>query len=140
VHKACLNSFTAAEPTPNGNGAAYNVLSTEKELLVQAGCNETTVDVLVGSGRPNQYVYRYGYERKGTKWQQFRLSGPPVQGNSDWFVGDGFAELTRTAAQLAGNNFVLAYICTWTGAEWKCGCRDNACTQSFWQLQNFWGQ
>jgi hypothetical protein len=32
---------------------------------------------------------------------------------------------------------LLAYLCTWNGSAWKCGCRDRACTQSSWQIQSF---
>jgi hypothetical protein len=31
----------------------------------------------------------------------------------------------------------VAYTCRWTGSRWKCGCRDSACTQSYWQIQSF---
>jgi hypothetical protein len=31
--------------------------------------------------------------------------------------------------------YFVGYTCHWTGSAWKCGCRDAACTQSFWQLQ-----
>src|SRR5882724_11339627 len=30
---------------------------------------------------------------------------------------------------------VLGYLCMWTGTQWTCGCRDSACTQSYWQIQ-----
>jgi hypothetical protein len=33
------------------------------------------------------------------------------------------------------DRYVLGYFCTWTGTQWKCGCRASACTQSYWQLQ-----
>jgi hypothetical protein len=32
---------------------------------------------------------------------------------------------------------LLAYLCTWIGSGWKCGCRDSACMQSYWQIQSF---
>jgi hypothetical protein len=32
---------------------------------------------------------------------------------------------------------LLAYLCTWTRTNWKCGCRDSACTQSYWQIQSW---
>jgi hypothetical protein len=27
------------------------------------------------------------------------------------------------------------YLCSWTGSRWKCGCLDQACTQSYWQFK-----
>jgi hypothetical protein len=97
------------------------------------------VTLYAGSGRPEQYVYRYGHEWTGMEWQRLELLGPSIPRTTDWFLGEASAELSRTPAQLSQDNFVVAYVCTWIESErkWKCGCRDSACTQSFWQLQNF---
>jgi hypothetical protein len=134
---ACPNVLISGSSVPSGYGAPYNVLSPERELIVEATCNATVVTLDAGSGRPTQYVYRYGHEWTGSAWRQFELSGPAAPNTNDWFIGEASAELTRTPAELMRDNFVVAYVCTWTGIEWKCGCRDSACTQSFWQLQNF---
>src|SRR6266511_4336929 len=45
--------------------------------------------------------------------------------------------MSSTELQLANPSYVLGYLCTWTGSTWKCGCRDSACTQSYWQIQSF---
>ena len=45
--------------------------------------------------------------------------------------------VTLTSAKIQNPSYNLAYICTWTGAAWKYGCRDSACTQSYWQIQSF---
>jgi hypothetical protein len=34
-------------------------------------------------------------------------------------------------------SYDVAYTCRWTGQRWKCGCRDRACTQSYWPVQSF---
>jgi hypothetical protein len=34
-------------------------------------------------------------------------------------------------------SYSVAYTCRWTGSQWKCGCRDSTCTQSYWQIQSF---
>ncbi len=39
--------------------------------------------------------------------------------------------------ELSQPSYVLGYHCSWTGSGWKCGCRDQACTQSYWQIQSF---
>jgi hypothetical protein len=33
--------------------------------------------------------------------------------------------------------YALGYICTRQTSPWKCGCRNPACTQSYWQVQSF---
>jgi hypothetical protein len=32
---------------------------------------------------------------------------------------------------------LLGSLRTWTRSMWKCGCRDSACAQSYWQIQSF---
>jgi hypothetical protein len=136
----CDNRFTFWAPVPEGYGAAFDVVTGE--AIVYAACEAGHVRVRAGAGRELQYVYKEGYEWNGSSWQKLRFSGLPVSGNDDWFVGEAFAELTRTPDQQGQDNYVLAYVCTWTGAQWKCGCRDAACdpeqgTGNLWQLQNF---
>jgi hypothetical protein len=53
------------------------------------------------------------------------------------------AKAATASASLSGldltstTHYALGYICTWTGSAWKCGCRDTACVQSYWQIQKF---
>jgi hypothetical protein len=48
------------------------------------------------------------------------------------------AQTTLTGLDLTNTmHYALGYICTWNGSQWKCGCRDAACTQSYWQIQSF---
>ena len=43
------------------------------------------------------------------------------------------AQTTLTGLDLTNTmHYALGYICTWNGSQWKCGCRDAACTQSYW--------
>jgi hypothetical protein len=37
--------------------------------------------------------------------------------------------IAMTSTELANPSYVLSDMCSWTGSAWKCGCRDNACTQ-----------
>ena len=50
---------------------------------------------------------------------------------------DPTTNLSLTSTELANPSHVLGYICTWQTSQWKCGCRDSACTQSYWQIQSF---
>ena len=54
-----------------------------------------------------------------------------------WYPKTATATLSLTSTELSQSSYVLGYICSWTGSGWKCGCRDQACTQSYWQIQNF---
>lgn len=130
-------------PTPDGYGAAYNVLTTARELLVSVTCDKTSATVTVGSGAENQLIYRYGYAWRNNAWQRITLSSTnPLQGNA-WYARSANATLSRTVAEMAQeSNYVVGYVCQWvtpTGGTgtWKCGCRDGACQNSYWQLQYF---
>jgi hypothetical protein len=54
-----------------------------------------------------------------------------------WYPKTATATMNLTSTELANPSYNLAYICTWTGTNWKCGCRDSACTKSYWQIQSF---
>lgn len=47
------------------------------------------------------------------------------------------AALSLTSRELSQDNYVLSYMCSWTGSGWKCESRDAACTQSYRQIQSF---
>jgi hypothetical protein len=54
-----------------------------------------------------------------------------------WYPKTANATMTLDATQQSQDTYFLGYICSWTGTQWKCGCRDSACTQSYWQIQSF---
>jgi hypothetical protein len=59
-------------------------------------------------------------------------STEPLMSNA-WYSNT--ANTTLTSTELSQDSYVLSYMCSWTGNSWKCGCRDQACTQSLWQIQ-----
>jgi hypothetical protein len=62
------------------------------------------------------------------------LTSPETLVSGAWYPKT--ATVTLTGLDLTNTtHYALGYICTWNGSSWKCGCRDNACTQSFWQIQ-----
>lgn len=130
--------LTSAQNVPEGFGAAYNLFSTAKELLLNITCSSfSNATLTVGDGQNTLYVYRLGYEWTGTRRRsQIALGGTNLVAN-DWYVGSAKATLTRTQTQLAEDNLVVAYICLWLNNSWKCGCRDSAGAESFWQLQSY---
>jgi hypothetical protein len=141
---ACTNLLRAGTgaPPPEGYGAAYNVFSAERELAVQVVCNENTLASLqVGSGLTNQYIFHIGYvwNSELEMWEQIDLSGGGNKISEAWFDSSaaGVVDIGRPEFRDKETVFVIGHVCTRTGTEWKCGCRDDACTQTLWQLQQF---
>lgn len=113
-------------------GAPYSFLLPTKPLLITAQCTPGSARVVAGSGSSFDYVYQLGYEWVGNTWQQFALTGTQQAG--EWVIGEAWAD--RPTVQNA-DAYVVAYICQWDGAQWKCGCRDAACATPSWQLQTY---
>lgn len=131
--------YDSTKPVSQGFGASYDLLSAGKKLLIKVSCfisvNGTHTSVEVGNMNQLQYIYKYGYEFKNNQWNQITFSGQHQIG--DWVIGEAATSLQRTPQELQNINYVVAYVCTKVGNEWKCGCADSACTQNFWQLQAF---
>jgi hypothetical protein len=65
------------------------------------------------------------------------------------FIQRGEVDLDNVKADDSGlmtdsteASYYIAYTCRWTpstgsgqAGSWKCGCRDSACTQSYWQIE-----
>ena len=126
---AC-HAITSSQILPAGFGSPLNEASTARELLLSANCTGTSATLSVGNDLNTLYVYSRIYVWE-TSWQQRTLLGNQV--TSDWLRGRGSIQIPRPSQ---AQHFV-AYTCHWTGSAWKCGCRDQACAQSFWQLQSF---
>lgn len=128
----CSNALDATQPVANNYGAAFNLFSTEKELIVKGTqCSGGNATVEVGSGKPEQYIYRSGYRWSGSQWQVINFSGSSAI-NNDWFSRSATASAPLNAGSAT---YVAGYVCTWSGNTWRCGCRDTACSSPSWQLQ-----
>lgn len=127
------NIYTSGSTPLGGFGAAWNVLSTGKELLLNSDCQTSSITFKVGNGNNKLYIYKKGYYYTNT-WQPFDFKGTPAQGSADWLIGNATYILSNIPS---GKLNWIAYICQFdTSANtWKCGCSDSACTQSYWQLQ-----
>ena len=119
-----------------GFGAAYNTLSVSKETLITADCATDFATITVGNGQATQYIYKYGYIWKNDKWEIMELT-PAGTSLGVWLVGKANINIPLSSEALANENSIVAYICSWTGTTWKCGCRDAYCVQNYWQLQKF---
>jgi hypothetical protein len=101
--------------------------------------NLTDARLDLGKGDPLQYIYNQGYLFKtgGTAWTPVPYTSPESLIANAWYPKTANGTIPMTATELANPSYVLGYLCTWTGSAWKCGCRDQACTQSYWQIQSF---
>jgi hypothetical protein len=138
----CTNVYSSSSSIPQSYGAAYDVLDSKPNLILRTTCGVGDAVFSVGDGvlvdgRPRQLIYERGYEYAGPSkgWQVINFVGRKrFSGGGPWYEGEVvYDKLT----QFREATYVVAYVCTWTGAEWKCGCRNKACAQSFWQLQAF---
>ena len=105
--------------------------------MMNVGCNDSSITMTVGTGATNQYVYNTGYFASGS-WNPVTYQGTLVpNANGMWLTGNVTATFQVPANELTDQHYALAYTCTWTGTQWKCGCRDSACTTPSWQIQSF---
>lgn len=127
------NLLNQASAIPTGFSSPYDfVLNT---LSIDASCGNDKATITVGTGSENTYVYEIGYYWNGASWTQYSYT-PKGTRSGVWLVEEG--EYEHTSLQPQGEtNYVLGYICTWNGSNWKCGCRDVACVTPGWQLQTF---
>ena len=128
--------LTSSTAVPAGYGASYNVLSTAKELLMSVLCNTTSATITIGNNSQTQYIYNKGYTYKGGAWQQVSYSCSNLV-SSAWCVGNANATINLTTTELSNVNYILGYVCTWSGTQWQCGCRDSSCSVNYWNLQEF---
>ena len=135
---AC-HQYVPASSIPSGYGVPWDTQSGMNELLIKATCNTTNVTLDMGKGDQNQYVYNTGYYyRSGlANWTEFLLTSTEPLISSNWYPKTATINLSLDSTQQAQDTYALGYLCSWNGTQWKCGCRDAACTQSYWQIQNF---
>lgn len=139
---AFCHLYNSFRPGPNGSiaeglGAASNLFSAAKEVLLKATCSSSSAEFRVGNGSHTEYLYNKGYFWTGIKWQRinFQCKGEVIQ--NTWCVGTATYIQKLVSNQLRRTQYYVAYVCTWTGTQWKCGCRDQTCAQRYWNLQAF---
>jgi hypothetical protein len=136
---AACHQYTSTSAIPSGFGSPYDVLSSPFTNLMNVTCDVSSARVDLGKNDPMQYIYNTGYLFKtgGTAWSPISYTSTEALVAGAWYPKTATTNLSLTSTELANPNYVLGYICSWTGSGWKCGCRDSACTQSYWQIQSF---
>jgi len=129
VQVSSCNYYASGAPVPAGYGVPWNVFSAQRELLLKTYCSPKNTDIVIGNNSPQVIVYHWGYQWNGTQWSQFKLQCAGQELSTDWCAGEASGEIATSSP------WYLGLTCTSTGSQWKCGCRDAACTQSYWELQ-----
>jgi hypothetical protein len=131
--------YTPTSAIPQGFGSPYDVVSAPSTNLIQAICDSSSARIDLGKGDPLQYIYTTGYLSKtgGTNWSPISYTSTESLISGAWYPKTANTTISLTSTELANPSYVLGYLCTWTGSQWKCGCRDSACTQSYWEIQSF---
>ncbi len=135
----CKTYYKVGVPVLAGFGASNNPFIAGDGLSLDCANGVVTFSLGYNGEAWNTIVYEKGYKyvTTGTShWQEFTLSGERIAPGSLWIVKKASAVLP--AALLSpGKNFVVGYECTSVSGSYRCGCRDYACEESFWQLQVF---
>jgi parallel beta-helix repeat protein len=131
--------YTPSSSIPAGFGSPYDVLSSPSTLLISATCDVSSARIDLGKGDPLQYIYNTGYlyKTRGTNWTPVSYTSPETLISNAWYTKSANTTISMTTQELANTSYILGYICTWQTSQWKCGCRDSQCTQSYWQIQSF---
>jgi hypothetical protein len=107
--------------------------------MINATCSGSIATLTFNEPPNPQYQYRYVYDTiyyapDGAQgWTQATLTGAGKISNA-WFPQKAQTLITIDPDLMT---YVIGYVCTYTGSAWKGGCRDSACTQSYWQIQSF---
>jgi hypothetical protein len=135
---AC-SQYTPSSAIPTGYASPYDVASSPSTNLMNVTCDVSSARIDLGKGDPLQYIYNQGYLFKtgGSAWTLVPYTSTESLIAGAWYPKTATTNLSPTSTELANPSYNLAYTCTWTGSQWKCGCRDSACTQSYWQIQSF---
>jgi hypothetical protein len=137
-------TYTSGSSIPQGFGVPWDV-ANPSSLLLRAECAPPSVTLSLGDNSTLTYIYKTAYvaPNGATSWTPLDLFGAGLIGGA-WFPGSaqGIVSIPDTTTA----SFYVGYTCKWippgagqagsgqTGV-WKCGCRDSACSQSYWQLQ-----
>lgn len=135
---AC-SQYTPSSTIPTGYASPYDVVTSPSTNLINVTCDISSARVDLGKGDPLQYIYNTGYLFKtgGTNWSPIPYTSTESLIANAWYPKTVNTTIAMTSTELSQPSYVLAYLCTWKGTGWKYGCRDAACTQSYWQIQSF---
>jgi hypothetical protein len=121
---------------PAGYAAPFNLFSTKKEPLAKANCTPTSIEVVLGNGSPSYALYSRAYLHAPAvnRWREISLTSRSSK-PQDWYSGQATVTLSLPPQDRDQPLFLAFYLCTWTGSSWKCGCQEQQCASTYWNLQ-----
>lgn len=133
---SCL-SYQSETPYAGNYAPAWDVFDALHRLLISTTCptSGNDITITVGRGDAHQVVSKNAYAFENGTWHPITLSGTAFA--DGWLLGSGTASYSAIAT--TGPMFIAAYACTYMNDAWKCGCRDQTCALSYWQLQAYKG-
>lgn len=125
--------YSSGSTIPQGFGVPWDV-ANPASLLLKADCTPPTIVLKVGDNNNLTYVYKTAYVAPSgaQSWTAVDLYGGTLISQA-WYIG--FAQGIAQIQDITTPSYYVGYTCRWNGSAWRCGCRDSACTQSFWQIQ-----
>lgn len=131
---SCDFFASSATTPPSGFGSSFKVTGNNAPLI-KTRCDALRMGAVaeIGDGETTTAIYERAYAYKDGKWDPLYLvSDSPKSGQ--WFLGKATTVLPFRGATTTPD-VIVAYTCAKVNDQWKCGCRDKACTQSYWQIQ-----
>ncbi|QQR77587.1 MAG: fibronectin type III domain-containing protein [Candidatus Moraniibacteriota bacterium] len=128
--------------TYTGYGAPYDVFASNTPLIAtecSSGDTHTLKATLGITGDTTRIVYTKGYyyDPGIADWHQFTGTCTGAL-NGEWCQGSITTSITDTDISTASATdpaYLVGMTCSVQGGGWKCGCRDTACSNFYWQVQ-----
>ena len=130
------------DPTYTGYGAPYDVFASNTPLI-STQCSSTDTHTLTATlgipGDTTRIVYTKGYyyDPGINDWTSFTGTCTGAL-NGEWCQGSVATSITDTdisTASAADPSYLVGFTCRSQNGSWKCGCRDTACANFYWQVQ-----
>lgn len=133
--------LNAKNPVRPGVGAPFNPFSSDKRLIMRSECTADGFKAKIeGSTQDGKSVaaFRYGFKWNGKTWERFEFisnaSGGTETNTASEFLAQPLVS-KDTLAYTGDTTYWLAYTCTYKNNLWKCGCADDTCSRSHWNMQ-----
>lgn len=140
---AACTTYTTTNATDPRYAPPYNVVPGYNGNFVSIveQCNPQGMTLRIGNAsQPGKktavYKNAYVHTEGGASWVPLTqiTNAVPLSPGSDWYDGG----MTVNTGSLSGKiDYLITYICVQSGSEWKCGCKNAACTDQSWHLQAF---
>ena len=130
------------DPTFTGYGAPYDVFASNTPLISTQCSSADTHTLTATLGIPGDttrivYTKGYYYDPGINDWTSFTGTCTGAL-NGEWCQGSVATSITDTdisTASVSDPSYLVGFTCRSQNGSWKCGCRDTACANFYWQVQ-----